>query len=366
MTGSPYEDSPLIASIKRTRACATANHDAQTPCIQAEMPVVIQPASPNHIFLVGGAENAERGEDATPRHSGPHHPTAKEKRARNLLRFLSNPIPLRMTPQDFSIDTLYHQVNSEFPWFHNATYELLSHIASSHANNSPLSFPPILLSGQPGIGKTRWAKKIAGITDPRASIVIPLAGVSTTMNILGCDQVYEGSCPGGWYDAIQQSQIANPIMVLDEIDKTAGVNFNPAMAYLSFLEKENARQFFCPYFRKSLDLSTINYICTANDIKAIPQPLIDRMIEVKCPLPKWRDIEARIPSFVNEAMDGKVPPETYAPDMDQIRAVFERQQSLRGIIKEIQRQVGLSTWTPPPSDYRADNSITERRMGFCP
>ncbi len=341
--------------------CQPPHHDQTSSDTPLSHPCA---TPPYHRFLGRidtrlGPDDVESGDNSYTSNN------AKQTTLKKDLQVVSEPVPFGMIPHDFDADLHYQEISQEFPWMYHATNEIMGHIVNSHANNAPFRFPPLLLSGMPGIGKTRWVRRIASVIGPNATMRVPLAGVSTVLNILGSDQVYEGSRPGGWFDAIRLSGIANPIMVLDEIDKTQGseARINPADAYINFLERENSAQFHCPYFRLPIDLSTINYIAIANTPETISPALADRLNEIKCPAPRWDDVEARLPSFLKEAADGFPVPAGFSINEDAIRETYRKTVSLRAVIQELRRQIAAHLWQPPPSQY-ATIEDDRPRIGF--
>jgi ATP-dependent Lon protease len=179
------------------------------------------------------------------------------------------------------METLYDQL----PNFTDALDDVKRHVALSQDCGDGLEVTPMLLLGPPGIGKTHFARKLAELLGTGMNLV-PMSSMTAGWLLSGASSQWKGAKPGKVFEALVEGQYANPVIVVDEIDKaSADAQYDPLGAMYGLLEHDTASSFMDEFAEVAIDASQVIWIMTANDERCIPEPILNRMnvFEIEAP-----------------------------------------------------------------------------------
>lgn len=171
------------------------------------------------------------------------------------------------------------------PNFKEVIEDMRRYIALSLYGNTSLNFMPILLLGDPGVGKTHFAMQLAKALKTEFEI-INMASVTAGWVLSGTSPTWQGAKCGKVVNTLIEGKYANPIILVDEIDKAGqDSRVDPLGALYSLLEKDTAKIFRDELVDIPVDCSHITWVATANDARSIPGAILDRMKVYHIPSP---------------------------------------------------------------------------------
>jgi ATP-dependent Lon protease len=169
--------------------------------------------------------------------------------------------------------SLYDQL----PNFTDVLDDVKRHVALSQDSADGLEITPMLLLGPPGIGKTHFAKSLANLLGTGMSLV-PMSSMTAGWLLSGSSSQWKGARPGKVFEALVDGRYANPVIVVDEIDKaSADAQYDPLGALYSLLEHDTAQTFTDEFAEVAVDASQVIWVTTANDARHVPEPILNRM-----------------------------------------------------------------------------------------
>jgi len=165
----------------------------------------------------------------------------------------------------------------DMPNFGAVLEDIRKQLALCIDSNDPIEMPPMLLLGAPGIGKTHFARRIAQLFGTGFGLV-PMSSLTAGWVLSGASSQWKNAKPGKVFDTFLNGDYANPVMVVDEIDKaSAEGHYDPLGALYGLLETDTAMRFVDEFVELPIDASGAAWLATANDAARIPEPILNRM-----------------------------------------------------------------------------------------
>lgn len=270
-----------------------------------------------------------------------------EKNYGHLLR----PLPIMASPD---ADKLYADLMSEFPWMAEAN-EFVARAAAlgSRQLGECFTIPPTLLHGPSGVGKTRWVRRVAKLSSVPMHL-ISVAGSDSSKAIMGSERGWSNARPSLPVIALAATQVVNPIIMVDELDKAnASSNGDPFAALLPMLAKETHASYPDAYLLGSVDLSYASFIFTANSIAKLGNELLDRLKVLNVNRPSIKDYPTILNGIILEAaQDAMLEFEVVEEMREEWTSLgmdaLGRGDSLRKVEQAITDAIGKHIWNPKP------------------
>ncbi len=172
-----------------------------------------------------------------------------------------------------AMDELYF----DLPNFSEVLDDIKRQLSLCVTSRDNLELAPMLLLGDPGIGKTHFAKRISKLLGTGFGF-ISMSSLTAGWIIGGASSQWKNAKPGKVFETFLRGEYANPVMVVDEIDKSAADGtYDPLGALYSLLEHDTAAEFIDEFVEIPIDAADVVWIATANDARVIPEPILNRM-----------------------------------------------------------------------------------------
>lgn len=211
--------------------------------------------------------------------------TSEGKRVRKEFgSFIKQPLPLTSVPDLAAVRT---RLVAEFPYAEHVVDTVLKGLVG----RDHVWMRPTVLLGSPGCGKTRFARRLAEVLDTPYELV-PCGGMSDSA-IGGTPRRWSSGEPSLPIMAVRRHSLANPVIILDEIEKTGTSrhNGNAHDVLLGLFEIETARRWHDPYIESHCDLRAVTWLMTANAVEPVPAVLRDRCRVIRFPEPRVDDVD---------------------------------------------------------------------------
>jgi hypothetical protein len=210
----------------------------------------------------------------------------KEKTALRAYRDALVEQPTRIVPIP-DLQQLKSTLDAEYPWYADVTRRITRSLAGRLSGNGWYKLRPLLLSGAPGAGKSSYIQRLAELSGVPTRL-LPLGGEHSSMLLKGTSRGWSTARPCAALEFIKDTGVANPILVLDELDKAGGSDHNGNVheALLQFIEPETAGHYFDSFLMGTANLAWVSWVATVNDHRRLPQALLSRMEVVLVAMPQ--------------------------------------------------------------------------------
>ncbi|WP_456717862.1 MULTISPECIES: AAA family ATPase [unclassified Bradyrhizobium] len=246
-------------------------------------------------------------------------------------------------------------IRAEWPWAADLARFLEGRVElMRRAHSAFVRLPPVLLLGDTGSGKTTIATALADLLDVPMTMVA-CGGVSDSGGLAATARGWTTSRPCAPFQAIATSHRANPLVVLDELDKGTPARSQNGSVWASALGiLEQADRYFDPCLQANVDLSAITYIATANNLDVMPPELVDRFLVLKVPRPRPEDFEIVLRGALKAEAKSMQTHVELLPELDRhdkafLRDMFgKRRHSLRSFRKMVSLLIGEKAMVAGP------------------
>jgi ATP-dependent Lon protease len=165
----------------------------------------------------------------------------------------------------------------DLPNFADVLDDLKRQLALCQDSSDALEIAPMLLLGPPGVGKTHFAREVSKLLATGFGFV-SMSSMTAGWLLSGASSQWKGARPGKVFETLVDGRYANPVMVVDEIDKAGAEQaYDPMGSLYSLLEHDTATAFTDEFAEVAIDASQVIWIATANDERSIPEPILNRM-----------------------------------------------------------------------------------------
>lgn len=196
-----------------------------------------------------------------------------------IYKALEQPLNLVSVP---NIDFIKYTLDNEFPWFEEVNAIVFRQLVMQQYSRTPVfKLRPLLIAGPPGVGKTSYVKRLSELCKVPFRAVMA-AGASDSMFLKGTPRGWASARPSAVIQTMATELVANPIYLMDELEKASSDNRNGRIwdTLLQLLEPATSKVFLDECLCVPCDLSWVSWVATVNEIGALPKPLLERFTVV--------------------------------------------------------------------------------------
>jgi len=193
------------------------------------------------------------------------------------------------------------ELHAIYPWLASASTAIMKHMRlRTFTGPAPLHTPPLILLGPPGIAKSSWARDLAQVFNVPSVDIDVGASNGATFSVSGVERGWGSATPGRVVRTMLRERLANPLVILDEIDKipeqvatSSGSKLPGAFEVLkSMIEPTTARAWVCPFYQLPFDLTRVSWIMTTNSVDRMPAAFLDRCKIIRLETPSFDHLAA--------------------------------------------------------------------------
>ena len=241
-----------------------------------------------------------------------------------IYKCLESPLPL--VPLVADVEAIRNVLDQEYPWFKKINDQVYRQmVVGQHSVTPAFRIRPMLLAGLPGVGKTSWAKRLAELCKVPFRTVMA-GGGADSMFLRGTPRGWSSARPGAVIQAMAIERVANPIFLVDELEKASSNSHNGRIwdVLLQLLEPASSKTYLDECLQVPCDLSWVSWIATANTLSGLPKPLLERFTVVLVEPPGEGHfmalVEGAIRAFANEmGIDQRMLPRLGTEDSEILR-----------------------------------------------
>ncbi len=256
----------------------------------------------------------------------------------------------------------------ELPNFEAPLEDIRRQLVLCLATEDALELEPMLLLGDPGIGKTHFARRLSKLLGTGYSF-IGMSSLTAGWILSGASAQWKNAKPGKVFDALVHGNYANPVIVVDEIDKAGGdAQYDPLGSLYTLLEHDTACEFVDEFAEVPINASDVVWIATANEARAIPEPILNRVNVYEIDAPDADGALRIARSIYRELRDehgwGKLFPEE--PERSMLEKVAQlRPREMRRVLLAAFGNAKLAgRHDVLAEDVTADRAARKSRIGF--